>query len=461
MAMVSQSFAAECRPGLLPKSVPTQKAEGFVPLKWLFLVLILICTYDKSGATVHAGSRDISLPIYKLCFVPLLVLYLLDVSSRKMEFKTELDRPLFRFIAAMIGIQTVASICGLVFAPGEILFSSEVYSIMQRSQMVFVPLFAARCNLPPRSVLKWFLAAVSLHYATVFLQFASPATYFWALGFVADPLRVDNSFGWDGSSWSFIGLQRTSNYGTFTCGFGLLVLSLGFGSVFRKMVTIGGIGASMFVVFYGSSRATFIMFVLALFVFIRQRRLIAFSNFPLILILLILASIAFTAGVLRPGAERFQSIYAFIDPEKEGSNQGKIAIAEYGTMLFEQSPIVGWGQRRFADISEPLGNENLSTSETHSYALGTLLSSGLVGLLAYLALYFRIAKALWPRKERDYAIVCGMFVGLGVYNIIYDAGALDVFACFNGVAAYYALCSRQAINPAFGKPGQSMVQSRE
>jgi hypothetical protein len=34
-------------------------------------------------------------------------------------------------------------------------------------------------------------------------------------------------------------------------------------------------------------------------------------------------------------------------------------------------------------------------------------------------------------------------VGLNLYNITYDAGGLDLFACFNGVAAYYALAPKR------------------
>ena len=454
MAMISQTFAAECHPGLRPKSIPTRKAQGSALLRMTFFLLILTSTYDKSGATLQTGSRDISLPIYKLFFVPLLVFYFLDVSVRRLEGKAELDRPLFRFIAAMIGIQTVASFCGLIFAPGDISFPSEIYVILQRLQYLFVALFAVQFNVPPRAVLKVFLVAISLHYVAVLLQFVSPATYFWALSFVSDPLRIDNSIGWDGSTWAFLGLQRTSNYGVFACVFGLLALAFVSGRTSIRILMTALVSACSFIVIFGYSRAVLILFMVALLVFASRRRLLRFANLPVMLALLTLMGGFYAAGLLLP--ERFLSIYAFIDLEKEGSTQGKLRIMEYGIELFQQSPIVGWGQRRFADISASMGNEHLSTSETHSYALGTVLSSGLVGLIAYVALCFKIVKALWPRREMDYAIVCGMFVGLGVYNIIYDAGALDVFACFNGIAAYYALCSRQPIKPAIDRTNQQL-----
>jgi len=37
---------------------------------------------------------------------------------------------------------------------------------------------------------------------------------------------MDNSYIWDRKSFVVYGLQRTGNYGTFVCGFGLLVLGL-------------------------------------------------------------------------------------------------------------------------------------------------------------------------------------------------------------------------------------------
>jgi len=50
-------------------------------------------------------------------------------------------------------------------------------------------------------------------------------------------------------------------------------------------------------------------------------------------------------------------------------------------------------------------------------------------------------RSLLRQRDREYSIVCGLFIGLGFYNVVYDAGGLDLFACFNGVAAYYALVS--------------------
>jgi hypothetical protein len=59
-----------------------------------------------------------------------------------------------------------------------------------------------------------------------------------------------------------------------------------------------------------------------------------------------------------------------------------------------------------------------------------------------MALTIGIVRALWRRKERDYAVICGVFLGVSLYGFLYDAGHLDVFACFNGVAAYWALRAR-------------------
>jgi O-antigen ligase len=337
--------------------------------------------------------------------------------------------------------------------PGDIRLGSEIYYFMQNIQIACIPLLAARFNLSPKSLLKLFSWAILLQYLALTLQLLAPQLYFSILGQISDPLRPDNSYIWDRNSLVFYGLQRTGNYGTFVAGFGLLALafrSKRWGANFLIGILVLG---SAIVVCLGQARAVFIMCALALIVFVWRGRIIGVKSVAAMPLLASFLAILSVVGLLN--VDRIPAIHAFSDPEKEGSNEGKLMIAQYGLDLFKESPIIGWGHRPFSEISSSVGNTLPDTSQTHSQVLAIVLSSGLVGLFAYLALYLKITAALLTRGEYDYSIVCGIFVGLGVYNIVYDAGGLDVFACFNGVAAYYALranASRTATFPRTWRP---------
>lgn len=408
------------------------------PFKVLFVCLILSSVYEKSGIMVDLGGRDISISIYKLLFIILVTFYAVDPFKQSSKVMVEFDRKLYRLLMTFVVVETIASLLGSFVTSGSIRLSSEIYYLIQRSMFLFIPLFGLRYNMPPKTILKVFMGAVLIHDFFIGLQFIVPGVYASFVEYVFDPLRQDNVFKWDGKSLNFYGLQRTSNYGTFVAAFGLLILGFkptwSSGRILAQSVAI----LSILITILGPSRSVFVMVMIALLLFCWRTR--AFSNVSALLVLFGLATILlllFLLGLLR--FEHFSSLYAFFDPEREGSNIGKLMIAQYGLQLFVQSPIVGWGQQRFADISAPLGNTLYYTSETHSHLLSIILSSGLIGLIAYLAVFLGIAKKLWQRKDRDYVVMCAMFIGLGVYSIIYDAGALDMFACFTGIAAYYAL----------------------
>jgi len=159
--------------------------------------------------------------------------------------------------------------------------------------------------------------------------------------------------------------------------------------------------------------------------------------------LAVVATLAVTILVWRGslGLQNVGSLNAFVSEEREGSTVGKVSNAKMGWELFKASPLVGYGARKFADLTLPLGNENAFQAESHSYVLSTVLGSGLIGFLAYVFAAAAMVRALWSGKSRALIVVCAMFVGLNIYNIVYDAGGLDVFACFNGIAAYFAVAS--------------------
>ena len=435
----------------------------------LFAIIILSSTYDKSGIIIGIGSRTIAVSIYKILFVGLIALFLTDCALRPIKHKSVINKRLYQILVVFFVVQTAASLLGEFFAPGRLALSSEVYYLIQRMNFLFIPLIAWRYDISPKSVLRLFAIAIIVHYLFIILQFISPQFYMSFVERVADVVpsagmseleyittstRPDNAFLWDRQSLVFYGLQRTGNYGAFAGAFGLLLLGFAPRSLPNKVIKLIFVLVSIIVVLISGSRSVLIMALVALFLFSYRTKILSRkSSILLISVFFLILTGIWLVGSLR--VENFSSIYAFFDPNRLGSNLGKLRIAAYGWQLFIQSPLVGWGQRSFSAISEFLGNLNFSTSQTHSYVLSTVLSSGLIGFATYLVVFAGIVRALWRRKEKDYVIVCSLFIGLGIYNIIYDAGGLDVFACFNGIAAYYALQSK---NPDTIKPSKPSIE---
>lgn len=421
---------------------PAQAASAMrvttgTPARILILLMILSAAYDKSGVAITIGGRAISVAYYKVFFLAAGAVYILGLFSRTTRPPLAMNRGLIRWIAGFVVIQSVASIIGNFVTAGTISFPSEFYYFIQRSSFLLIPLLGLRYNLPPRTILKMFIGTVLIHYSFIAVQFISPALYSAFVEAVADPLRTDNSIGWARESLDFIGLQTTGNYGCFAAAFGLLVVAFHPKSVVGKMAKGLVVFSAIFIAFFGHSRAVLMFVTVSLLVFIKTSRLFVRAPFYFwgLMSLCLIAAMLFSDLIPQ---ERFTSIYAFVNPEREDSTLSKINILNNSWEMVARSPVVGWGQQRFLDIQYAL-DLDLGTTATHSFVLSTLLGSGIIGLLAYGAIFFRVTAALWERKESDCAIVCAMFVGLALYNIIYDAGSLDIFACFNGVVAYYAV----------------------
>jgi len=447
----------------------TYPANGLLPIRvmgpvqFLFLLLLLICTYEKSGIIVALGSRSISMAFGKFIWFAMIVLYAIDpvVTRRSFHKQVDFNYPLYRLFVVLVVVQTCASLFGLIVAPGKINISSEMYYFIQRAGVLVIPLLALRYHVSRKTVLKFFLISVVIHYIFIVLQFVSPSSYGSFVHAVNNPLRLDNSLGWGTSgalSWAFVGLQRTSNYGGFAAVFGLLALGFSSHKLSYKLLKWVMVFMAIFVALMGFSRSVLIMMIIALIVYAKQRSLFSrISTYTKIVFLVVVGIVLFSLNLVTLEVKQVASINGFYDYDgpgpyanvgKRSSDIGKLALAKYGLRLFAQSPIVGWGQRRLGDIAiansfsrdemDAIGGPN---GQTHSYNLTLLLSTGLIGFIAYWILSLRILKILWKNHNRDYAIVCGLFAGLIVYNILYDAGSLEVFMCFNGVAAYYALTS--------------------
>lgn len=406
----------------------------------LFVLLILTCTYDKSGIPITLGGRMISISIYKVLFVILILWYLYDSLLHKQSSEDFFNYKLFLIICLSVLLQTFISFSGGFFIADSINFTSELYYIVQRLNFVFIPLLALRFKMPPKNLVFIFFIAIIIHYLFIAFQFINPGAYLYLFEQLKDVTRPDNALNyWDGISLAFIGLQRTSNYGVFTCIFGFLIFTFRsrsfLGYIYYYLITI----SMFFIILTGNSRASLIFLSATMFI-------AAFStwcsfhknNIYMLYLVLLLISILFYAFIFR-NIEAFASIFRFVDIETEGSNAGKIAIIDYTIQLFYDSPLIGWGQQQFGYLSNLFGNTSTSTMYVHLYYLGILISMGLIGFIIYMATIILIGKSLWKKKEELYVAVFSLYFGLCVYNIFYDAGGLDVFGCFYGIASYCAL----------------------
>ena len=406
----------------------------------LFLLMILFSTYDKFGFLIPLGSRSIHFSPYKVLFIVLVILYAMDYLFKgRIRNKLVFNQQLYRFIWIYIILQTITSLLGSIYTSGTVILSSEIYYLIQRSTFIFIPLLALRCRIKPISLLKLFLVAIIIHYAFILLQFISPALYRSFAEFVYNPIKSDHTRFWgtERITLDFIGLQSSSNYGTFTAAFGLLMLPfIKKKNVFGKLLAFIIVFISLFIVFAGPARAVFIMGVVTLFIYLKKTNYFSkLSSYYKVFLLAVILIFGFSLFGT-PKLENFFAIDKLVNPEiATGSNIGKWILLYTSYEMVFVSPIVGWGQQRFLEISSAFGNTDLQ----HFHFLSILVSTGLIGFTLYLAFFYRIVKSLWQSIEKDYAIVCAMYIGLFVYNLLYDAGHLDVFACFNGVVAYYAL----------------------
>ena len=103
----SQGMTAHKLAGATPR-----KAEASL-YRILFYLLILSCSFDKAGIPISLGGRGIWLSVYKTLFILLLGVFVLDNLISRRRLRAQMDRRLFWAAASLVGIQTVASLCGL------------------------------------------------------------------------------------------------------------------------------------------------------------------------------------------------------------------------------------------------------------------------------------------------------------------------------------------------------------
>ena len=429
--------------------------------KLLFAILVLTSTFEKTGVPVVFGGRAISVDLFKaLLMISAVVVLILPSRARKVN-RPGWSRDLVRMLVVCIAIQTICSLLGLLLQPGETRFTSEVFYLLQRGSVLLIPWLAVRSGISPQTALRLFVAAVCLHDGFGLLQYISPSAYQVFVAAVHDDLRVDNSLFWapEAVSFDFIGLQTTSNYGVFAASFGLLVLGLAPKDSKWRMAKWLFLAFTALVVLLSPSRSVLLMLAVATFVAAYGAKFFTTTKFYLGIAVLAAGSIAYVS-YYAVQLEMFVSVYAFSDPNREGSNMGHLQMTELSFELIRESPFFGYGQRRFTDLISTLPSFDGRYGESHSFYLSTLISTGGVGLIAFFVWFTALVKELWRKRKYPHCnALCAMLVGLAVYNAPYDAGHLGSFACFLGIASYAALWTPRSAVVAQSSPS-APVQAR-
>lgn len=402
----------------------------------MLIFLIFISSYDKSGLPINLFGSTTVVSYYKI----LILIFALNIVHifflYKHKLQVLLDSRLFKVVLFFIFGQTLVSYLGTVFATGKMFQQSDIYYFMQKLSLIVIPVYAYLHRISPKTILLYFILGIFFHDISFVLQYLSPGIYLNLISSVSN--LMDNSLTeWDGVKFGIIGLQRTANYGAFVSSLGILSFPFLSGNLqLKKILYYFIFSISILATLVGGSRSVLLMIAVTVLVLVFRNKLYKKKSFYVVSL-----AVFILFGVLNiVNLENLTSINRITNEESEGSNIGHFVAANYALQLFSSSPLVGWGNTKFAELSsKQLGNTAQSTSETHSYILSTLVSSGIIGLILYIIYFVAIVKEMFHFNDSTANIIIATFIGLGFYNIIYDVGGLDFFSCFLGVVTYYAI----------------------
>ncbi|MDB5239121.1 MAG: hypothetical protein JWO00_456 [Candidatus Parcubacteria bacterium] len=108
---------------------------------------------------------------------------------------------------------------------------------------------------------------------------------------------------------------------------------------------------------------------------------------------------------------------------------------------FSQRPVLGWGQENFNYVFNANYNPKMWSQEqwfdrAHSVYLDWLTASGLVGLLAYLALYVLFLTGVWKSSltVAEKSVLTGLLAGYAIHNIFVFDNLASYFLFFTLLA---------------------------
>lgn len=187
-------------------------------------------------------------------------------------------------------------------------------------------------------------------------------------------------------------------------------------------------------ILYGGARAAKLSFLgglglFALFWFSFAKNRIARILSRAILVSGLAAVLVAVAMAIQPGNKVYQFM---VDNFREGSVRGRLVVWETGWKGFLERPILGWGPENFnlvfARYYNPCTGSPECSGETwfdraHNIVVDTLVETGVVGLIGYLAIFGAALYLLWRPVLKsgaglaEAAVFSAMFAAYFVQNL--------------------------------------------
>lgn len=167
---------------------------------------------------------------------------------------------------------------------------------------------------------------------------------------------------------------------------------------------------------------------------------------------------------------RFAQLASF---DKEGIEQfattqgkGRFGIWSVAYEGFKEHPILGWGQDNFNYVFNKYYDPKIYDQEqwfdrAHNVFFDWLIAGGILGLLAYLALFVTTVVAIWRSRSHeknlyflfsDKVLLTALLIAYFIHNLfVFDS--ITSYILFFGVLAFVSIHDRNEVSwPAFNKP---------
>jgi len=207
-----------------------------------------------------------------------------------------------------------------------------------------------------------------------------------------------------------------------------------------KIYSLGGIGPMFSAIYLSDARAATYSFlgglIILFFLWLAfkqtqpQLRLLG----KLIFIIIIFAMIAATILLLTPGSFVEQKFRAMGD-------RGRIPNWEMARKAFLEHPLLGWGPENYTIVFTKYFNPCLFTKEcgreiwfdrTHNIILDTLVTQGILGLIAYFGIFVSFFYVLWKKYLKEKFLD---FWTLGIFTVLFIAYFVQNLTVFDMVTS--------------------------
>jgi O-antigen ligase/thioredoxin-like negative regulator of GroEL len=144
-----------------------------------------------------------------------------------------------------------------------------------------------------------------------------------------------------------------------------------------------------------------------------------------IVVALILLGILFVTYRNAPFVQKYEPLQRLASISLSNTESvSRLYIWNMALTGFEQRPILGWGQENFnyvfnANYNPKMYNQEQWFDRAHNVYIDWLINGGLVGLLAYLALYVFFLLSVWKStlSIAEKSALTGLLAGYAVHNI--------------------------------------------